>query len=565
MYIFTDETLKYLIAKIKSQIAPKNSLDNKVDKVDGKVLSDNDFTDSAKQTLGTKYDSVRVENSTGKSNIIFSNESLDVKTIELKTGCDMFFYPKIDETLRTDLNGNIILPYAFISKSGSAIGNITVNINNLTTGTNTNHVFEVVDGKNNEIELQGISAGDVKLTFTIEGDTEELKANVLGEYSTVIMLPLTVYRSTDSSLVPSNVSNIKTVVNDFGNGEYEIMLYTATSTNYISFYNKKTLTNVSYISDSITNMVNTYWNCSNLTGTPICGTNVTNMVNTYWNCYKLTGAPVCGNNVTNMYCTYWNCSNLTGTPVCGDNITNMAGTYRSCKNLTGYPVCGDNVTDMASTYQECYNLTGDAACGPNVTNMDYAYYDCRNLTGNAACGNNVTTMVSTYCNCGNLAGSPACGPNVTNMRETYYYCNKLTGPAVCGDNVINMYRTYAFCTNLTGSPVCGPNVTNMRETYRNCPNIGSDVYLYSNKVTSMRNCFSGKDASKRLNVYVPITGYNASYNTLNVCLTTNTYSMVGANITWTNAMGTNGCYYNTAQNIYIYPVDNIEEARSKKH
>jgi hypothetical protein len=74
----------------------------------------------------------------------------------------------------------------------------------------------------------------------------------------------------------------------------------------------------------------------------------------------------------------------------------------------------------------------------------------------------------------------------------------------------------------------------------------------------MRECFAGKDNSKRLNIYIPNTGYNTNYNTIAACLVNNTYSIVGANITWTNS-GT--YYYNTAYNVYIYPVSNVAQKR----
>jgi hypothetical protein len=34
--------------------------------------------------------------------------------------------------------------------------------------------------------------------------------------------------------------------------------------------------------------------------------------------------------------------------------------------------------------------------------------------------------------------------------------------------------------------------------------------------------------------------------------------MVGAGVSWTNDI-TNNCYYSTAYNIYIYPVNNVAE------
>jgi hypothetical protein len=185
----------------------------------------------------------------------------------------------------------------------------------------------------------------------------------------------------------------------------------------------------------------------------------------------------------------------------------MYGTYRSCENLTGKPVCGPNVTSMHSTYRGCYNLKESPVCGPNVTIMLYAYDDCTSLTGNPVCGDKVTTM----------------------------------------------YAAYSNCHNLTGSPVCGPNVTTVNNAYYNCPNLSSNGYFYSNKITDVGNCFGEKNTSKRLNLYVP-----ANSTTLTTCLYSNFKSLVGASITWTNDTANNR-YYNTAQNIYIYPVDNVAQ------
>ena len=38
--------------------------------------------------------------------------------------------------------------------------------------------------------------------------------------------------------------------------------------------------------------------------------------------------------------------------------------------------------------------------------------------------------------------------------------------------------------------------------------------------------------------------------------------LVGANITLTDDCATNGCYYNTYYNMYIYPVENVAVART---
>jgi hypothetical protein len=95
----------------------------------------------------------------------------------------------------------------------------------------------------------------------------------------------------------------------------------------------------------------------------------------------------------------------------------------------------------------------------------------------------------------------------------------------------------------------------MYDAYFGCTNLSSNGYFYSNKITNVRNCFHGRNTSKRLNLYVP-----TSSTTLTTCLsTTSSTSLTGTNIAWTNDTANNR-YYNTAQNIYIYPVANVEQA-----
>ena len=234
-----------------------------------------------------------------------------------------------------------------------------------------------------------------------------------------------------------------------------------------------------------------------------------------------------------MGSAYYNCTNLT-TTVCGDNVTNMSSVYYNCTNLTT-AVCGNNVTNMYNTYSGCLKLT-TAVCGPNVTDMSDAYENCTNLT------------------------IAVCGPNVTNMCGAYSKCTNLT-IAVCGPNVTNMDSAYKNCTNLT-TAVCGPNVTAMGYEYQgnfgayyNCPNIQGNSYLYSPNVNVVRDCFRGRNTSNMLNIYV-----QENSTTMNTCLISNTYSLTGSTITWTND-STNNRYYNTQANIYIYPVANVYQAK----
>ena len=253
--------------------------------------------------------------------------------------------------------------------------------------------------------------------------------------------------------------------------------------------------------------------------------------------------------VESMSSSFWQCSNLKGSPVCGNNVKAMYDAYDLCKNITGSAACGPNVTDMNSAYAWCENLT-TAVCGDLVTDMNSTYMRCYNIL-TPVCGPNVETMFNTYEGCIRLIGPAVCGDNVTNMYQTYKDCYNLTGSPVCGNNVTNMSSTYNNCYSLTGSPVCGPNVTNMRETYFGCYNLHGNMYMLSDNVTNVFNCFYNRNISNTLNVYV-----KANSTTFNTITKYGSY-FAGSSEGAVDAMATDGYYYIAGRGIRIYPVENV--------
>ena len=170
-----------------------------------------------------------------------------------------------------------------------------------------------------------------------------------------------------------------------------------------------------------------------------------------------------------------------------------------------------------------------------------------------SCGIGVTNMTWAYTECINLTGSPVCGPNVVEMLCTYFNCRNLTGSPVCGDKVKSMDRSYYNCINLTGSPVCGPNVTNMYATYYNCRNLYGNMYVYSDNVSDVQNCFYNRNNSKRLNIFVKAN--TKSYNTF---IINNTKSIAGKNFIWVSM---SKYKYNTSINVYLYAVNNVYQTK----
>ena len=224
--------------------------------------------------------------------------------------------------------------------------------------------------------------------------------------------------------------------------------------------------------------------------------------------------------------------------------------FKDDQSITSIDYLPSSIINMSNCFNNCINLTGKILSGPNVTDMYYAYGNCFNLTGSPVCGPNVTNFSHAYHHCYNMIGDPVCGDKVTDMSWAYWACSNLTGRAVCGNNVTNMYCAYEGCYKLSGSAVIGPNVTNASYAYANCYNLSSKAIVYSNQVYDMRGCFSNRNTATRLDVYLPAEGatlQNSLYNDYR--------SIVGTDIEWTNDVTTNGCYYNTAFNIYLYPSD----------
>jgi hypothetical protein len=69
----------------------------------------------------------------------------------------------------------------------------------------------------------------------------------------------------------------------------------------------------------------------------------------------------------------------------------------------------------------------------------------------------------------------------------------------------------------------------------------------------LSSCFKGRNSSNMLNIYV-----HAGTTTNTRVHYANFLSIIGSNITWTNA---ENYQYNTTYNIYIYPVANVDAAR----
>ena len=263
---------------------------------------------------------------------------------------------------------------------------------------------------------------------------------------------------------------------------------------------------------------------------------------------KITNVTIDSYNLTNMNSAFY-VSNYPGPAFSGPNVTDMSLAFCGCYNLIGFPVCGPNVTNMYYAYSSCNNIK-TAVCGDLVTNFGYAYMGCSNLT-TAACGPNVVNMYYTYSDCTNLT-TAACGPNTQYMNYTYLRCYNLKETAY-SPKAWEMEGTYKYCTNLETACLY-EQAYNVKNTFEGCISL-TKCYIFSTRINNAYGCFANTNTSKRLDIYV--TNGSRSLDTL--ISTYASYSITGSAMTWTNDFATNGYYYNTAYNIYIYPVNDVHQ------
>ena len=228
------------------------------------------------------------------------------------------------------------------------------------------------------------------------------------------------------------------------------------------------LTTVTNIPDSVTNMKNTFNGCASLITVPSIPGGVTNMESTFFGCSRLTTVPNIPNGVTDMYETFKDCTSLTTAPTIPDSVTNMYNTFTGCTSLTTVPNIPNSVTNMQNTFQNCKALTTAPTIPDSVTNMGNTFYGCTSLTTVPNIGNSVTSMNSTFQGCTSLTTAPTIPDSVTNMYNTFYGCTSLTTAPNIPNGVTTMYSTFKDCTKLIECSIPLTNVTDYAQCLLNC-------------------------------------------------------------------------------------------------
>lgn len=84
-FTFTLDTLKYLVTNIKNKFITKEEMDDKVDKVEGKELSSNNFSNEDVNNINNSFDDAEVIDNVSSelTTLKFHSGSNKTKTIDL--------------------------------------------------------------------------------------------------------------------------------------------------------------------------------------------------------------------------------------------------------------------------------------------------------------------------------------------------------------------------------------------------------------------------------------------------------------------------------------------------
>ena len=84
-FTFTLDTLKYLLINFKNKFITKEEMNNKVDKVEGKKLSSNNFSDEDANNINDSFNDVEViDNASSElTTLKFYSGNNEIETIDL--------------------------------------------------------------------------------------------------------------------------------------------------------------------------------------------------------------------------------------------------------------------------------------------------------------------------------------------------------------------------------------------------------------------------------------------------------------------------------------------------
>ena len=178
------------------------------------------------------------------------------------------------------------------------------------------------------------------------------------------------------------------------------------------------------------------------------------------------------NNVNTLYQTFDNCTNLTN--ICDlDYLTNcneISLCFSRCTNLPRLPKLPSSIKKAVYAFNSCYNAVQNMSeyiIPENISNMTYMFSRCSNIYGTVTLPNNVINICDSFRNCTNIT-EIIMSNNLKDMTRACVGCYNLVSVSNIPQTVTDMYETFNSCPNLQGNiNILSTNITDINRTFSN--------------------------------------------------------------------------------------------------
>lgn len=231
-----------------------------------------------------------------------------------------------------------------------------------------------------------------------------------------------------------------------------------------------------------------------------------------------------------------------------NGITNIFGCFSGFTNFNQPVTIPDSVIGMGSCFSSCYNFNQPVNIPNGVVYASFCFAGCYNFNQSVNIPNSITNMQSFFKDCNKFNQPVTISNSATTISACFQQCKNFNQPVNIPSRVTNMAFCFQNCHNFN-QPVNIPNsVVHIGRCFHDCTAFASIIRVACNPSLNVFGLLQNTAQSK---VRTIITDNTSKF------LVTNTQSIVGASIIWTQD-GDN--YYNTAYNIYInYSADPFNE------
>ena len=446
----------------------------------------------------------------------------------------------------------------YVNKTGQIITGSMPSIGNKTyTPTTTEQILPVntLIGQNVKV------AGDQNLISSkILEDT-----SIFGVQGNAVNIPIENYNINGYYAICMGTSAIS-----FGNDAniYGVIFRNCTTTSASSGFNKDT--NLKYVygfPSELKNGFSMFYSCTNLTNFNVdkLPTSLTNGNSMFYGCSNLTSANFLSEGLSDVTNMFNGCTSLTSVDYIPSTISAVASMFTGCSamrtintiNCSGstFNTISNGIKSYLARVNNIENLVDGSGMFRICSALTYAnFYKSANTLADMSqmfYGANVSPII------GFQENNKIDFPSLTNCYRAFYTFNgskwdtiRISSKTTSG---ISFEQCFQSASAIKKVILNIPNSSTviMTNMFKGCTTL-TDLYINTKVTPAMSQyCFNGKTNEVRLNIYIPS---GSAINTAFYNSGKSSTSYFPRAMNWT--LNSDGSYYNTTYNYYIYPTLN---------